>query len=68
MTADEKQTKTYNAEYDGFEVRFADGSWKIFSKYGYALRYARKNFTRGCQIIGHKFTDDLLGTIETVLN
>lgn len=68
MTRDEKQAKAYNAEYDGFEVRYADGSWKLFDKFGYALRYARKHFMGNPQIIGHKLDLNSLETIETVLH
>lgn len=66
MTYDEKQTKAYNAKYDGFEVRCADGNYKLFEKYGWALRYVRTHIM-ACQIIGLKLDFDTIGIEETVL-
>lgn len=66
MTKDEKQAKAYNAEYDGFEVRCADGSWKLFDKFGYAINAMRRHMG-ACKLIGHKLDLNSLVTVETVL-
>jgi hypothetical protein len=66
MTRDEKQAKAYNAEYDGFEVRYADGSWKLYEKYGNAINAMRRHMG-ACKLVGHKLSLDSLNTIETIL-
>lgn len=66
MTKDEKQAKAYNAEYDCFEVRYADGSWKLYDKYGNAVNAMHRHMG-ACKLVGHKLDFDSLGTIETVL-
>lgn len=66
MTYDEKQTKAYNAKYDGFEVRYKDGNYKLFEKFGWALRHARTHI-KACQIIGLKFNPDTIDIETTVL-
>lgn len=66
MTKDEKQARAYNAEYDGFEVRYADGSWKLYDKYGNAIN-AMRRCMGACKLVGHKLDLNSLCSIETVL-
>lgn len=68
MLYDMNKANEYNAEFDGFEVRFADGSFKTFGKYGHAVRYLTNHIMGEPKIIGHKLDLESLKTIETALS
>lgn len=67
MTADEKQAKAYNAEYDGFAVIYSSGSWKLFAKYGNALNHMRRH-VGACKLVGCKLDLDSLEPVEITLD
>lgn len=67
-SADKRQAKAYNAEYDGFVVRTNNRreSNKLYSSYGRALNYYCTHSGKA-QLIGYKLNLEKLSTDETVL-